>query len=630
MHHRGRRATVLAMAAAMIGAMLVAVPAPAQAAAVTQFSLKTSTSVPDITPIGITAAPDGSIWFANNANGLGRISPLGALKFFSVPANSQGQLGVPQALTTMSDGSVWLADASVTVPRLGRVNTSTGAITFYEMAAVAGGAITDLVEGPDRRLWFAASTAGVVGRFDPATGQVTTFPIPIAASAYGITKGPDNALWFTDHLNGVVGRIDTAGNVTGYTPPSAATAFPALGSITAGPDGRLWFTEPGASKIGRLDPATGAITEFNVRTANGGPLGITAGPDGNLWFTEGAASNIGRITTSGTVTEYPLPQRFSAPHQIIPGPSGRLWFTEPGRGLIGTLIASSPPSGTPYAAPATGPAAVAAFQDRCPTVGFCQTQVNTGGQTKIGDFELDLPANAIRVTGYALGLEPGTRLNPPLTGQQFESQPVEVPGGLIGTLPGVGPILGMTADALLPFNRLTVTQSLAGPVTLGLTEENLVTAQVPINIQLNNDLLGPRCIIGPVNLSLTPRPLTGVASADPLLGWMPNQVRARDTSAAVPTANNCGPLGIIGILDGLINDTLGLPSAAGNNVFDLPMVLSVGFGTRPTTTTTATASTETLLKQVVQRTAPVKAKMKRITGTTTVKVQGVTTKATIR
>ena len=56
--------------------------------------------------------------------------------------------------------------------------------------------------------------------------------------------------------------------------------------ITAGPDGNLWFTEYGGSKIGMINPTTHAITEFPVPTANAGLDGITAGPDGNLWFTE--------------------------------------------------------------------------------------------------------------------------------------------------------------------------------------------------------------------------------------------------------------------------------------------------------------------------------------------------------
>src|ERR1700733_15445151 len=48
-------------------------------------------------------------------------------------------------------------------------------------------------------------------------------------------------------------------------------------AIVAGPDGNLWFTEFTANKIGMLNPATHAITEFAVPTADSGPLGIAVG-----------------------------------------------------------------------------------------------------------------------------------------------------------------------------------------------------------------------------------------------------------------------------------------------------------------------------------------------------------------
>jgi len=46
-----------------------------------------------------------------------------------------------------------------------------------------------------------------------------------------------------------------------------------------------------------MTPA-GAITEYDIPTANSGPIAITTGPDGNLWFTENNAGAIGKITTA--------------------------------------------------------------------------------------------------------------------------------------------------------------------------------------------------------------------------------------------------------------------------------------------------------------------------------------------
>jgi hypothetical protein len=99
----------------------------------------------------------------------------------------------------------------------------------------------------------------------------------------------------------------------------------------------LWFTEGDGNKIGRIT-TTGAIMEFQIPTANSGPIAITTGPDGALWFTESGTNKIGRITTAGVITaEYPVPTVNSHPGGITTGPDGALWFTEYGTNKIGRL-----------------------------------------------------------------------------------------------------------------------------------------------------------------------------------------------------------------------------------------------------------------------------------------------------
>src|SRR5262249_27117937 len=112
--------------------------------------------------------------------------------------------------------------------------------------------------------------------------------------------------------------------------------------VTIGPGGQVWFTERGTaaapgSKGGKGDPATGAVTDYAVRTGSR-PLGIVAGPDGNLWFTKQAGNRIGRISPAGVLlNEYDLPQAGSAPWEPTVGPDGAIWFTELSGNRIGRL-----------------------------------------------------------------------------------------------------------------------------------------------------------------------------------------------------------------------------------------------------------------------------------------------------
>ncbi|MCW2915291.1 MAG: Streptogramin lyase, partial [Actinomycetia bacterium] len=550
-------------------------------------------------------------------------------------ANSQSKLGVPDAMATGSDGTLWFTDASSIVPRVGKVNPTTGASTFYEVpttgdVSFAYGQLTSITAGSGGDMWFAGGSSGSVGRIT-SSGTVTAFATGWAPSA--VTVGPDHLVWFTDDQNGAIGRLDPAtGNVDTYFPPSAGGNL-LLGGIASGQSNALWFTEPGVGKVGRIDADTGNITEYALPTADSAPEGIVAGSDGNVWFTEAAASNIGRITPSGTVTEYPLPSTLSAPMRIISGPDGNLWFTEAGKGTIGHLDPAAPPSGSPHAAAppilAGGKPRVAApFQNQCPLGGICITEVTTGGSVKIGSFSQQLPPGAVRVTGSITSLSSGSILNPPVMGQQFVSVPVEVKGGLIGQLPLVGPALGMTPLAELPFNKLTVTQSLAAPITVGVGAGGL-EATATVNIQLNNSLLGSSCVIGPITEHLAPTSRTGESAVDVHLGWQPVADEAK-SGIAVPAAKGCGPFGI---LDGIINQMMGLPSAAANSTMDLPLILSTGGGINPANTPLAarTAAVSSQLSKLLDPKRPtLKKKAPKAPKKVTTKVKGITKKLQVR
>lgn len=585
MRRRRNRAAAVALTA-VLGTAPVALPSAAHAKDATEYGL----SIPDVTPTGVTAASGGGAWFTESQGGVGRIGADGKITEYPVARNSQKGTGYPDAIATGSDGALWFTDESSQVARVGRVDASSGAVATFELPAdaFAGAQVTGIAPAANGAMWLTTGYSGSIVKITASgsAGVLTTFATGL--SPYSVTVGPDQAVWFTS-LDGQIGRLDPAtGAVTTYAPGGAMGGVPSLGEIATGKDGRLWFTEPGNGKIGALDPASGQISEYDVPTANARPTGLTVGADGSIWFTESSASNLGKVDpSSGQITEYPLPGTLSAPFRVTSGSDGKIWYTAPGRGRVGYLDPSDPPSGFPHAAStplAPGfPTAQAAFMNRCASGTICITQVTTGGNTKIGSFALDLPAGAIRITG-SLGAPDSTGnpvLDPPVTGQQFEGKPVDVPGGLIGQLPLIGPILGKTPAAMWAVNKLTVTQTLAGPVHV-LPAPSGFGAQASINIHLNNDLLGANCVIGPVDAQLLPN-FPGLFGNDGQLGWVGGQMDI-NAPIAIPKASGCGPFGI---LDGVINQMMGLPSPAANNSMNLTGVLNLGGGINPSNTPNA-------------------------------------------
>ena len=179
-------------------------------------------------PFGITAGPDGALWFTNYEN------------------NSIGRI------------------------------TTAGVVTNYTGTGISNP--EEITAGPDSALWFTNTGNNSIGRITTA-GVVTNYTGTGISYPDGITAGPDGALWFTNFTNSSIGRITTAGVVTNYT----GTGISNPEGITAGPDGALWFTNSENSTIGRI--TTGGVVTNYTGTGISFPDGIAAGPDGALWFT---------------------------------------------------------------------------------------------------------------------------------------------------------------------------------------------------------------------------------------------------------------------------------------------------------------------------------------------------------
>jgi uncharacterized repeat protein (TIGR01451 family) len=300
------------------------------ASAVTEFAIPTAGS----SPYGITAGPDGNLWFVeNDGNKVGNITPGGAVTEYAIP--NLGSL--PFGITAGPDGDLWFTEFKNN--KVAKIFPSGGVFEFpLPNGNSAPGGPAGITAGPDGNLWFVEFFGNKVGRITPA-GAVTEFRLPWSNSGpTGITAGPDGNLWFTESNGNKVGEITRAGAVAEFPLPTANSQPE---GITAGPDGNLWFTESNANKVGRITPA-GAVTEFPIPTGGSQPYGITAGADGNLWFTELNGNQVGRITPAGAVTEFPIPTANSQPEGITEGPDHNLWFTEANGNKVGRIISGMP------------------------------------------------------------------------------------------------------------------------------------------------------------------------------------------------------------------------------------------------------------------------------------------------
>jgi virginiamycin B lyase len=190
---------------------------------------------------GITAGPDGNIWFNERGQfAVAKMTPAGLETQYLIPGGPNGgpnNSADPIGITSGPDGNLWVTDESENV------------------------------------IWK-VSTGGTFTRIDLPTPN---------RGASGITVGADGNLWFGEPGQNKIGRMTTAGVLTEFAIPTSGAG---VAGVATGPDGNVWFTENTANQLAMIMPA-GEIQEFPIPTASSLPRRPTAGPDGNVWFPEG-------------------------------------------------------------------------------------------------------------------------------------------------------------------------------------------------------------------------------------------------------------------------------------------------------------------------------------------------------
>lgn len=273
-------------------------------------------------PWGITAGPNGNMWYTDSGTGkVGEITTTGSKTEFSAEHDE------PEGITAGPDGNLWFVEHAVR-----HVNhmTTAGELTTYTLSRTST-YNTGIAVGPEGDIWFTESRAGYIGKMNTNDEVLAEYKLPGGSEPWGIAAGPNGEMWYTDRGTSKIGEMTTAGVITAeYELPGSGEPS----AIVSGPENDLWFTEESSDEIGKITTG-GTMTNYELPSGSD-PAGITVGSEGDVWFTEYGTSKLGRSTESGTITEYPLPAG-SEPRGIALGPGGVLWFDEAGTSKIGRL-----------------------------------------------------------------------------------------------------------------------------------------------------------------------------------------------------------------------------------------------------------------------------------------------------
>ena len=244
--------------------------------------------------------------------------------------------GNPQTLAMDAADNVWYADSLSN--QIVRVPTGAPATArAYDLGPSTPG-IGSIAFGLDGSVWYSDTANGAIGRLDPASGAVDTYPLGGPFDwASSLVAGPGGDIWFGDPQNYGLGAIAPDGHITRIPEPSGTE----IAILVAAPDGRLWYPKDRTGELGAYDPRTGVFESILVPGGIREFTGLSLSNTGDLWV--GGVDALTRLGLDGSVkasvTLPPSPAGYTAPRRLVPGIESELHFTDPTMG-IATVSAS--------------------------------------------------------------------------------------------------------------------------------------------------------------------------------------------------------------------------------------------------------------------------------------------------
>jgi virginiamycin B lyase len=209
-------------------------------------------------------------------------------------------------------------------------------VTFKEwQTPTLGQRSRDPAQAPDGTIWWAGQWGNMLGRINPATGEMKEYPLPANAMPHTVLLDRQGGVWYTGNKNATIGKLDPAtGKVTEYKMPAPAAKDPH--SAIFDRNGILWFTMQLSNMVGRLDPATGEVKVVAMPTPNSRPYGIKLDADGVPWFACNGSNCVVRIDPATMELKIvSLPDPKTTVRRLDFDRDGALWFVNYSQGRIG-------------------------------------------------------------------------------------------------------------------------------------------------------------------------------------------------------------------------------------------------------------------------------------------------------
>jgi streptogramin lyase len=230
-------------------------------------------------------------------------------------------------------------------PQLGRLDPKTGAVASFPFPilkpnAAKGG--LSLARDSDDNYWISLMYQAGAAKFDKKTksfSMLSVAPEFNRDSSQQAFVAPQSAhidgkLWIQDVASTSVYRVDLkTGKFENFAPykdikPDSPLAGRPHSIYEIFPDAQnnLYIADFSDRSIGRIDAKTGAYTFYQTFTDRSRPRRGELDKDGRLWFAEYAVDVVAMLDTkTGRMQEWNLPTKWSLPYQAKADKNGDIW-----------------------------------------------------------------------------------------------------------------------------------------------------------------------------------------------------------------------------------------------------------------------------------------------------------------
>lgn len=216
---------------------------------------------------------------------------FGAVRKYKLPSSR-----APNAITLAPDGSVWFGEQAL--PGIAHLYPNGTLLEYrwpfqYNSPGLPGLTFTWGIALWKGCVWASDQAGSQLVAVDPATGSTKTIKLATGSFPYTLTVGPDDSLWFTEVFASKIGRVDNHFRLHEYSLPVLGTpAQIEFANRTFG-----YYVDTG--NVGLVEPA---IYSFNPN--NFAPVQIyatgfklvaptsLAPVENGLWVAQHASSNL--------------------------------------------------------------------------------------------------------------------------------------------------------------------------------------------------------------------------------------------------------------------------------------------------------------------------------------------------